>query len=189
MQDELRSVRGQLDELLNLGQELVSKSEKYSKLVAPDIENITRKFEELQRRIRLIQVRWIRTFLPLSPSFLQETQEKRSREQHTSTTTTTTSTTANNNNNTNVQDDDVRQEFYSEKKYNRTQRELRHRSPSESSDVSTGHGVIDEEFKKKYLRCLAYMKLIERLYENQDTDDGSGTVHRRLSRRVGLLLM
>jgi len=35
----------------------VSKSEKYSKLVAPDIENITRKFEELQRRIRTIQVR------------------------------------------------------------------------------------------------------------------------------------
>lgn len=57
MQDELRSVRSQLDELLNLGQDLVSKSEKYSKLVAPDIENITRKFEELQRRIHLIQVR------------------------------------------------------------------------------------------------------------------------------------
>lgn len=56
MQEELRSVRSQLDELLNLGQDLVSKSEKYSKLVAPDIENITRKFEELQRRIRLIQV-------------------------------------------------------------------------------------------------------------------------------------
>jgi hypothetical protein len=56
VQEELRSVRTQLDELLNLGQELVSQSEKYSKLVAPDIENITRKFEELQRRIRLIQV-------------------------------------------------------------------------------------------------------------------------------------
>ena len=56
MQDELRSVRIQLDDLLSHGQELVSKSEKYSKLVAPDIENITRKFEELQRRIRIIQV-------------------------------------------------------------------------------------------------------------------------------------
>ena len=56
MQDELRSVRTQLDEVLNLGQELVSKSETYSKLVGPDIENITRNFEELQRRIRVIQV-------------------------------------------------------------------------------------------------------------------------------------
>ena len=56
MQEELRSVRTQLDEILNLGQELVSKSEKYSKLVGPDIETITRKFEELQRRIRIIQV-------------------------------------------------------------------------------------------------------------------------------------
>ncbi|CAF5026899.1 unnamed protein product, partial [Rotaria magnacalcarata] len=56
--------------------------------------------------------------------------------------------------------------------------------PSESSDISTAHGVIDEEFKKKYLRCLAYMKLIERLYENQpETDEESETVHRRLSRR------
>ncbi len=54
--EELRSVRTQLDEILNLGQELVSRSEKYNKLVGPDIETITRKFEELQRRIRVIQV-------------------------------------------------------------------------------------------------------------------------------------
>ncbi len=108
---------------------------------------------------------------------MQETQEKRSREQHITTTTTA----ANNN----IQDDDVRREFYSEKKYNRIQRESRHRSPSESSDISTAHGVIDEEFKKKYLRCLAYMKLIERLYENQpESDEDSETIHRRLSRRV-----
>lgn len=56
VQDELRNVRGQLDELLTLGQELVSKSEKYSKLVGPDIETITSKFEGLQRRIRSMQV-------------------------------------------------------------------------------------------------------------------------------------
>lgn len=56
VQDEVRNVRIQLDELLNLGQELVSKSERYSRLVGPDVENITRKFEELQRRIRVIQV-------------------------------------------------------------------------------------------------------------------------------------
>ena len=57
--EELRSVRTQLDDVLNLGQELVSKSEKYSRLVGPDIENISRKFEELQHRIRIIQVRHI----------------------------------------------------------------------------------------------------------------------------------
>ena len=56
VQEELRSVRTQLDEILNLGQELVSKSEKYRRLGAPDIETITRKFEELQRRIQIIQV-------------------------------------------------------------------------------------------------------------------------------------
>jgi len=112
---------------------------------------------------------------------LQETQEKRSREQHTTTTTTTTAAA------NNLQNDDVRREYYSEKKYNRIQRESRHRSPSESSDISTAHGVIDEEFKKKYLRCLAYMKLIERLYENQESDEDSETVHRRLSRRVWLI--
>ncbi|CAF3292012.1 unnamed protein product [Rotaria socialis] len=172
VQDELRSVRTQLDELLNLGQDLVSKSEKYSKLVAPDIENITRKFEELQRRIRIIQ----------------ETQEKRLREQqiqHASTATTTTAATTTTTTN-NIQEDhhdDLQREHYSEKRYNRFHRESR-RSPSESSDISTAHGVIDEEFKKKYLRCLAYMKLIERLYENQpETDEESETVHRRLSRR------
>ncbi|CAF1587705.1 unnamed protein product [Rotaria magnacalcarata] len=173
VQDELRSVRAQLDELLNLGQDLVSKSEKYSKLVAPDIENITRKFEELQRRIRIIQ----------------ETQEKRLREQQiqqtsTATTTTTAATTTTTTNN--IQEDhhdDLQREHYTEKRYNRFHRESR-RSPSESSDISTAHGVIDEEFKKKYLRCLAYMKLIERLYENQpETDEESETVHRRLSRR------
>jgi hypothetical protein len=113
---------------------------------------------------------------------LQETQEKRSREQHTTTTTTTAAAN-------NLQDDDVRREYYSEKKYNRIQRESRHRSPSESSDISTAHGVIDEEFKKKYLRCLAYMKLIERLYENQESDEDSETVHRRLSRRVCLFFI
>ena len=91
------------------------------------------------------------------------------------------------NNQNNTHDDDVQREYYSEKRYNRTQRESRHRSPSESSDVSATHGVIDEDFKKKYLRCLAYMKLIERLYENQqDSDDDSETVHRRLSRRVNI---
>ncbi len=109
---------------------------------------------------------------------MQETQEKRSKEQHITRTTTTTA-------NNNIQDDDVRREFYSEKKYNRVQHEARHRSPSESSDISTAHGVIDEEFKKKYLRCLAYMKLIERLYDNQpESDEDSETIHRRLSRRV-----
>ena len=91
------------------------------------------------------------------------------------------------NNQNNTHDDDVQREYYSEKRYNRTQRESRHRSPSESSDVSETHGVIDEDFKKKYLRCLAYMKLIERLYENQqDSDDDSETIHRRLSRRVNI---
>ncbi len=109
---------------------------------------------------------------------MQETQEKRIQDQQTTTTTTTN----------NIQDnqyDDVRREYYSEKRYNRTEHESRHRSPSESSDISTAHGVIDEEFKKKYLRCLAYMKLIERLYENQrESDEDTDIKHRRLSRRV-----
>ena len=155
MQEELRSVRAQLDDLLNLGQDLVSKSDKYSKLVAPDIENITRKFEDLQRRIRLIQ----------------ETQEKRSREQ------TQTQATQ----------DDVRREVISEKRYNRYEREARQRSPSESSEMSISHGAIDEDFKKKYLRCIAYMKLIERLYENRGESDDeleASSGQRRLSRRV-----
>jgi hypothetical protein len=109
---------------------------------------------------------------------LQETQEKRTREQQTTTTTTKTTK----DNIPDDQRDDVRREYYSEKRYNRTQRESRHRSPSESSDISTSHEIIDEEFKKKYLRCLAYMKLIERLYENQvETDED-----RRSFRRVCL---
>ncbi len=111
---------------------------------------------------------------------MQETQEKRTREQQTITTTT-------NNNIQDDQRDDVRQEYYSEKRYNRTEHESRHRSPSESSDISTSHGVVDEEFKKKYLRCLAYMKLIERLYENRiDSDEDIDHKHRRTSRRVCL---
>ncbi len=117
---------------------------------------------------------------------MQETQDKRLREQQTTTTTTTT---ANNNNVQDDQQDNVRREYYSEKRYNRTERETRHRSPSESSDISISHGAIDEEFKKKYLRCLAYMKLIERLYENQESDEDSETVHRRLSRRVCLFFI
>lgn len=174
VQEELRSVRTQLDEVLNLGHELVSKSEKYSKLVGPDIENISRKFTEIQNRIRIIQ----------------ETQEKRLREQHTTTihinreqpTTTTTSSSAT----TTAQDqNDQRQEFYSERRYHRTERETRHRSPSENSERISEHGIIDEEFKKKYLRCLAYMKLIERLYDRQyDTDeDETEHIQRRRSRR------
>ncbi len=114
---------------------------------------------------------------------MQETQEKRTREQQTTTTTTTTT----NNNIQDDQRDDVRREYYSEKRYNRTERESHHRSPSESSDVSTSHGIIDEEFKKKYLRCLGYMKLIERLYENQqESDEDIDMKHRRTSRRVCL---
>jgi Ca2+-dependent lipid-binding protein len=124
-------------------------------------------------------------------SFLQETQEKRTQEhqqhqqQQTSTTTNTTTTAAAADQIPSEQSDGVRREYYSEKRYNRTERKTQHRSPSESSDVSTAHGVIDDEFKKKYLRCLAYMKLIERLYENQeDSDDDSDMKQRRLSRRV-----
>ncbi|CAF1619266.1 unnamed protein product [Adineta ricciae] len=172
VQDELRNVRSQLDELLTLGQELVSKSEKYSKRVGPDIETITSKFEGLQRRIRS----------------MQETQEKRSREQHQyqqQQQQQQFSTTATMNNNVHEDHrDDHRQEYYTEKKHTRVQHTSRRRSPSESSDISTAHGVIDEEFKKKYLRCLAYMKLIERLYENhQESDDEMDTYKRRLSRR------
>ena len=85
---------------------------------------------------------------------MQETQEKRSQEQQTSTTTTTTT-----NNIPVDQNDAVHREFYSEKRYNRTERQSRHRSPSESSDISTAHGVIDEDFKKKYLRCLALYEI------------------------------
>lgn len=112
---------------------------------------------------------------------MQEKQDRRIRDQQTTTATTTTS-----NINTNQDDQhDVRREYFSEKRYNRTERETRHRSPSESSDISTTHGVVDEEFKKKYLRCLAYMKLIERLYENQrDSDEDINIKQRRLSRRV-----
>ena len=114
---------------------------------------------------------------------MQETQEKRRREQQTTSTTTTTNNIQDN------QQDDVRREYYSEKRYNRTERESRRRSPSESSDISTVHGVVDDEFKKKYLRCLAYMKLIERLYENQqDSDEDIDVKHRRLSRRVCLVI-
>ena len=110
-------------------------------------------------------------------SFLQDTQEKRLREEQTITTTNRTQD--------NQQQDDVRREYYSEKRYNRTERESRRRSPSEVSDVSATHGVVDEEFKKKYLRCLAYMKLIERLYENQvDSDEDFDGKYRRTSRRV-----
>ncbi|CAF0902598.1 unnamed protein product, partial [Didymodactylos carnosus] len=159
VQDELRNVRPQLDELLALGQELVSKSEKYSKLVGPDIENITRRFEDLQRRIRQIQ----------------DQQEKRSKEriekeeygnrqQEDNTTTSGWERQE--------KDSTTRHEYYQEKIHNRHERESRHRSPSESSDISAAAGVIDEEFKKKYLRCLAYMKLIERLYDaGEDSDD------------------
>lgn len=113
---------------------------------------------------------------PHKASFLQETQEKHIKEQQTRTSNITE----------NDQQDDLRREYFSERRYHRTQRETRHRSPSESSEFSTTHGVIDEEFKKKYLRCLAYMKLIERLYENQgDSDEEYDLTQRRLSRRVG----
>jgi hypothetical protein len=111
---------------------------------------------------------------------LQETQEKRTQEHQTITTTT-------NNNIQDDQRDDIRREYYSEKRYNRTEHESHRRSPSESSDISTSHGVVDEEFKKKYLRCLAYMKLIERLYENRiDSDEDIDHKHRKTSRRVCL---
>ncbi|UJR26820.1 hypothetical protein I4U23_008133, partial [Adineta vaga] len=174
VQEELRSVRIQLDEILNLGQDLVSKSEKYSRLVGPDIETITRKFEELQRRIQIIQ--------ETQEKRTQEQQQHHQQQQQQQTSTTTTTSTANNI--PDDQSDGVRREFYSEKRYNRTERKTHHRSPSESSDISTTNGVIDEDFKKKYLRCLAYMKLIERLYENQeDSDEDSDMKHRRLSRR------
>lgn len=123
---------------------------------------------------------------------MQETQEKRLRDQHSTTIqitreqpTTTTSTT------TSQDQNDHRQEFYSERRYHRTERETRHRSPSENSERISEHGIIDEEFKKKYLRCLAYMKLVERLYDRQGDTDEEETerFHRRSSRRVGLSLL
>ena len=100
---------------------------------------------------------------------LQETQEKRVHDQRTTI-----------NVDDNREENDHRQEYYSEKRYHRTERETRHRSPSETSEKISEHGIIDEEFKKKYLRCLAYMKLIERLYDNQRESDDEQ------SRRVGL---
>jgi hypothetical protein len=112
-------------------------------------------------------------------SFLQETHDKRIKEHRTTTTRSNT-------NDHDHPNDDIRQEYYSEKRYHRTEHDTRHRTPSETSEFSTAHGIIDEEFKKKYLRCLAYMKLIERLYENQrETDDEADVMHRKTSRRVG----
>lgn len=108
----------------------------------------------------------------------KENQEKRSREQHVHQVSH------------DQQRDDVRREFYTEKRYNRFEREARQRSPSEFSETSNTHAVIDEDFKKKYLRCLAYMKLIESLYKtSRESDDESETVHRRYSRRVSLFFL
>lgn len=122
----------------------------------------------------------IEIFLVLSfiDHCFQETQEKRSREQ-TQQTQQTQQFQSNH--------DDVRREVISEKRYNRYEREARHRSPSESSEMSTSHAGIDEDFKKKYLRCIAYMKLIDRLYDNRDESDeevDANTSQKRLSRRV-----
>jgi hypothetical protein len=46
--------------------------------------------------------------------------------------------------------DDVRRQYYSERRYNRTERESLHRSPLELSSAITAHYVIDGEFRKKW---------------------------------------
>ncbi|CAF0755155.1 unnamed protein product, partial [Didymodactylos carnosus] len=162
IQSELLNVRPQLDELLSLGQELSSRSEKYSRLVGPDTDSITRKFEDLLRRIKQIQDQQEK--LSKERKDYIEKEEYGNRQQENNTTSSSWERQE--------KDSTTRREYYREKIHNRHERESRHRSPSESSDISAGVGIIDEEFKKKYLRCLAYMKLIERLYDaGEDSDD------------------
>ena len=127
--------------------DLCSKSEQYSRVVETELRTVITNFEDLNRRLNLAQER--RTVTPPPPPAQQE--------QHMTTTTTTVTT-----NNTSRQSKH-------EAKY--TRQRQRTKSPSESS-VDSSADVFDSELRQKYMRAVAYLRILDEtpLVENDDQD-------------------
>lgn len=125
------------------GSDLCSKSEQYSKVVETELRTLITNFEDLNRRLNLAQERVI---------------SSSSTNQENVTTTVTTSATHKQSKHT------------QESKYTRQHR--RTKSPSESSVDSTVD-VFDSELKQKYMRAVAYLRILDEapIAEQQDQQD------------------
>lgn len=113
------------------GGDLCSKSEQYSKVVETELRTLITNFEDLNRRLNLAQERMIPSCPPAAPE------------------TTTVTTTA-----THKQSKHTQESKYTRGSGRRT------KSPSESSVDSTVD-VFDNELKQKYMRAVAYLRILD----------------------------
>lgn len=113
------------------GSDLCSKSEQYCKVVETELRALITNFEDLNRRLNLAQERGMPTPTNDNPENM----------------TTTVTTTATHKQSKHTQ----------ESKYTRNRRT---KSPSESSVDSTVD-VFDSELKQKYMRAVAYLRILD----------------------------
>lgn len=118
------------------GSDLCSKSEQYSKVVETQLRTLITNFEDLNRRLNLAQERMVPS--PVNAAIIPE---------NITTTVTTTNT-------------HKQSRHTQESKYSRGGGTRRTKSPSESSIDSTVD-VFDSELKQKYMRAVAYLRILD----------------------------
>lgn len=147
---EVNTLLSDVEMIRSQGSDLCSKSEQYSKVVETELRTLITNFEDLNRRLNLAQERMIP-----SPNV--------GGGENITTTVTTT--------NTHKQSKHMQESKYSRGGGGGGRRT---KSPSESSVDSTVD-VFDSELKQKYMRAVAYLRILDEapIPENSAHDSSS----------------
>lgn len=140
---EVNALLSDVEMIRAQGTDLCTKSEQYSKVVETELRTVITNFEDLNRRLNLAQER-------ISGNLQQDNAQE-----NVTTTVTTTNTTK-------------QTKCAQESKYTRSRRT---KSPSESS-VDSSVDVFDSELRQKYMRAVAYLRILDEapLVENEDEE-------------------
>ncbi len=151
---EVNTLLSDIEMIRAQGADLCSKSEQYSKVVETELRNVISNFEDLNRRLNLAQERVYAN--SVAAADLHENI----------TTTTVTTETKKHHHHHHQQQQQQHQKRNEELKYSRSRRT---KSPSESSVDSTVD-VFDSELRQKYMRAVAYLRILDEapLIEQED---------------------
>lgn len=138
----LNQLLSDIEMIRSQGTDLSTKSEKYCSIVENELRSLLTNFEELNRRLNSAQER-------VTLTTTQQQQEN--------LTTTTTKTETH-----------KQSRHAQESKYYRSRRT---KSPSESSVDSSSIDIFDSELKQKYMRAVAYLRILDETPMTDNKDD------------------
>ncbi|KAI0987213.1 hypothetical protein GJ496_006771 [Pomphorhynchus laevis] len=173
IKSELEAVRTNIENLRNLARVLTTQTDRYTNIVTPDVDNLYRRIDECNERLNIVQDTHTKRHATAS---IPVTVSVGSSEQHTSRS---------NQNKQFVENS----RYYDESMTTTTTSGERRRRSRHKRDVSlsesTDEELTDDEFRKKYGRCLAYLQLIDKLVSKGALSSDSGELANLRSERKG----